>query len=186
MCFLCSLVAQLLRAEIGIFLLMDLSGRCNWIHRYGASYQVYGVLVVLESIFGVLDTSSFGKLGLNDQKFVFFAKCFVPKALTMFLKMFFKLFWMRKFTPPPKKKQGAQLASGGVSTHWTDGFFVHGTQPRLNQRISWKSQEHFTGSGHCPGSWVTKDGKWLEVGSWYSKTRVGYEWIRVSPMLYTS
>ena len=79
-CFLCSLVAQLLRAEIGIFLLMDLSGRYNWIHRYGASYQDYGVLVVLESIFGVLDTSSFGKLGLNDQKFVFVCEMLCAKG----------------------------------------------------------------------------------------------------------
>lgn len=64
----------------------------------------------------------------------------------------------------PKKLQWAQLACRGVSTHWTAGFLMRWTHPPLNQRISWKSQEHLTGSGHCPGSWVTKE--WQMVRSW--------------------
>lgn len=154
----------LLRADIGIFLLM--------------------VWKLILSIFGVLDTSSFEKLGRQWPEVFFVAKCFVPKALTMFLKMFFQLFWMiwmRKL----------------IQKNFNELSWHVGESPPIEQLDSWcvglihllinasrgNLRSTLLAVATARGLGWPKNGKWFEVGSWYSKTKVGYEWIRVGPIL---
>ena len=133
----------MLRADIGIFLLM--------------------VRKLILSIFGLLDTSSFAKLGQQWPE-VFFWEMRCAKG-THYVAQDVLSIILDGLDEKSNPKQINELSSHvGESPpieqleSWCIGF-----NHLLNQRISWKSQEHFTGSGHCPGSWVTKE--WQMVWS---------------------
>lgn len=144
--------------------------------------------LILLIFFGVLDTSFFEKLGQQWPE-VFCCDLLCAKG-THYVSQDVLSIILDGLDEKinPKKTQWAQLACGESPPieqleAWCIGFnhlLINASRGNLRSTL--------LAVATARGLGWPKNGKWFEVGSWYSKTRVGYEWIRGSPILnvYTS